>query len=195
MWYKNYDYDFSFPANILGSQMHIPGCRHELSFENEVNLCKYLSFGIENGFLIVDENCDVPSCECHNYSSVLTGSAFECVDQIIKKELSCGKYVRSHSRPHCVHSLGAVPKKGSSKWRPITDCKRPIGSSIISYKSTTFHNCCYSMIDNVIDMLQPNMFMASVDISAAYRSILVHPSQWKYQGIYRGILMDIKRTC
>lgn len=177
------EFDFSYPANVLGSQMHIPGWRHELSYENDSSLRNYLSSGIENGFLIIDEDSSVPVYECLNYSSVLAGPAFEYVDGIIKNELRCGKYVVSPSKPHCVHSLGAVPKKGSTKWRTITDCKRPIGTSINSHMSTTFHSFCYTTIDNVIDMLRPGMFMASVDISAAYRSILVHPSQWKYQGI------------
>lgn len=178
-----YSADFSFPANELGSQMNIQGWRHELEFENDTNLKNYLSFGIENGFLIVDEHCDIPPYECANYSSVLSGEPWECIDGIIRKELSCGKYVRAIEKPHCVHSLGAVPKKGTSKWRPITDCKRPVGSSIDSFMSTTFHNFCYATIDNVIEILQPGMFMASLDISAAYRSVLIHPSQWKYQGI------------
>lgn len=175
--------DFSFPVNELGSQLHIPGWRHELAQENDVCLRDYLWFGVHNGFLIIDEGCDIPSYECTNYSSVLYGDAFDVVDGIIRRELANGKYVFSSSKPHCVHSLGAVPKKGTQRWRPITDCKRPIGSSINSHMLTTFHSFCYTTVDNVIDMLSPNMYMASVDISAAYRSILVHPSQWKYQGI------------
>lgn len=167
--------------NALGSLMHIPGWVHELSYENDTKLRNYLSFGICNGFLIVDEDCVVPSYECRNYTSVLEGQAFEFVDNLIKTELSEVKYVVSSSRPHCVHSLGAVPKNGSGKWRPITDCKRPIGTSMDSLMSTTFQS--YTTIDNVIDMLRPGMYMAAVDISAAYRSVLVHPSQWRYQGI------------
>lgn len=177
------DRDFSFPANLLGSQMHIPSWDYELSYENDVNLRDYLHFGIHNGFLIVDQDCNVPSYECPNYSSVCSGKAFEFVNDVILKELSNGKYVTSESKPHCVHSLGAVPKKGTNKWRPITDCKRPLGNSINTFMTSTFHKFCYTTVDNIIDMLRPGMFMASIDISAAYRSILVHPSQWKYQGI------------
>lgn len=98
----NSSFDFSYPANELGSQMNIPGWRHELFLENDIILRNYLSFGIENGFFIV--NCTIPSYECSNNSSVLTGAAFECVDSIIKKELSCGKYIIANSKPHCVHS-------------------------------------------------------------------------------------------
>lgn len=175
--------DFSFSANNLGSQMHIPGWRHELSYENDTELRDYLDFGIHNGFLIVDQNCDVLSYECRNYSSVLSGEAFQFVDDIIHRELAEGKYVVSSSKPHCVHSLGAVPKKGTNKWRPITDCRRPLGHSINTCMSTTFNSFCFTTVDKIIDMLRPGMFMASVDIAAAYRSVLVHPSQWKYQGV------------
>lgn len=78
--------------------------------------------------------------------------------------------------------MGAVPKK-SGGWRHITDCKGPIGSSINSFMTTTYKEFCFASVDNVMDMIQPGYYMASVDIQAAYRSILVHPSQWGYQGI------------
>lgn len=32
-------------------------------------------------------------------------------------------------------------------------------------------------------MIEPGDFLASVDIHSAYRSIMVHPSQWRYQGV------------
>lgn len=47
--------DFNFKANQLGSQLNLPGWYHELKYENDTNLYNYLLFGIENGFLIVDE--------------------------------------------------------------------------------------------------------------------------------------------
>lgn len=68
-------------------------------------------------------------------------------------------------------------------WRPITDCKRPIGTSITSFMTTTYKEFCYATVDSVTQLIQPGCYMASVDISAAYRSILVNPSQWKYQGV------------
>lgn len=136
--------DFSHPVNSLGSQLNIPGWDHELAFENDDNLREYLTFGVKNGFLIVDENCDIPTYESPNYASVRTGEAHAFVDKLIRDELSKGKYVISSNKPHCVHGLGAVPKKEKNKWRPITDCKRPIGSSINSFMSDTCHNFCYT---------------------------------------------------
>lgn len=87
------------------------------------------------------------------------------------------------NKPHCIHALGAVPKKNSTKWRPITDCKRPIGVSINSHMSSSYREFCYTSVDRVVDMVKPGYYMASVDIASAYRSILIHPSNWKYQGV------------
>lgn len=173
---------FDYHANLLGSQLNIPGWLRELEHENDINLRNYLSFGIQQGFYIVDADADITPYQRDNYSSVLKGDAHSFVDQLLKSELEQRKYVFAEIKPMCIHGLGAVPKK-SGGWRPITDCKRPIGHSINSFMSTTFKEFCYATVDNVIELIQPGDFMSSVDISAAYRSILIHPSQWKFQGI------------
>lgn len=119
--------DFSHEVNILGSQLNIPGWTHELSFENDDNLRNYLAFGVNNGFYIVDNSSSICPYERTNYSSVMQGEAFYAIDKIVHDELDRGKYIVTIDKPHCIHSMGAVPKKGG-KWRPITDCKRPLGS-------------------------------------------------------------------
>lgn len=174
---------FDHEINILGSQFNIDAWRHELSFETDEVLRQYLWAGVTNGFYIVDQDADIPSYECHNYKSATSGDAYEFVNRLIHDELAQGKYRLAAETPHCIHSLGAVPKKGSNKWRPITDCKRPIGDSVNSFMLTTFRDFCYTTVDQVVDLVTPNCFMCSVDIKAAYRSVLIHPSQWKYQGV------------
>lgn len=119
--------------------------------------------------------------DAENYHSVLKGEPHAFIDSLIHSELEQKKYVFADKKPVCVHSIGAVSKK-SGGW-PITDCKRPIGASINSFMTTTSKEFCYTTVDCVIDLVQPGWYMASVDISAAYRSILIHPSQWKYQGV------------
>lgn len=175
--------DFSHQVNKLGSQLNIPAWIHELEHENDSNLRNYLEYGVTNGFLIVDECNNIAPYERTNYSSVLQGEAFDCVNKIVLDELEQGKYVIPNEKPYCIHSLGAVPKKGTNKWRPITDCKRPLGNSINSFMDSTYREFCYTNVDRIIDMIQPGDYMASVDILNAYRSIMVHPSQWRYQGI------------
>lgn len=175
--------DFNHPINLYGSQLNIPAWTHELAHENDLNFENYLWCGVTQGFFIVDEHCHIPTYECKNYNSVISGEAFRCIDKVINHELSLGKYVVSPTKPHCIHSLGAVPKKEPGKWRPITDCKRPLGSSINCFMSHTFREFCYTSVDSVIEMIKPGMFLASIDIASAYRSILVHPSQWRFQGV------------
>lgn len=174
---------FDHYVNSLGSQFNIPGWAHELEFENDNNLREYLWYGVSNGFLIVDVDSDIPSYECQNYASVTSGKAFDYVDNWIHEGLKHGKFIVSQEKPWCVHGIGAVPKKGTDKWRPITDCKRPIGESVNNFMLTTFRDFCYSTVDQVVDMVSPNCYMASIDIEAAYRSVLVHPAQWTYQGL------------
>ena len=119
---------------------------------------------------------------CDNYASALTGEAFEFVDKLIKSELKDGKYVKATSLPHCVHSLGAIPKQDGS-YRPITDCSRPEGISINNHMLNTFQSFNYITIDQVAANVTQGCFMASVDISSAYRSVSVREDQWTYPGI------------
>lgn len=132
-------------------------------------MAQFVLFGVKNGFLIVDEDSQIQPYENSNYRSVESGPAHQ--------------YVIADEKPQCIHALGAIPKKDSKKYRPITDCKRPIGYSINHHMSTTFKEFCFTTVDKVIDLIKPGYFMASVDIAAAYRSILVHPSNWQYQGV------------
>lgn len=174
----------SFNVNLLGSQLNILGWRHELSYENDYNLKQYLSFGVENGFYIVDPDAVITPYERTNYSSVLTGEAHTFIDSLIKTELAAGKYIIADKKPWCIHSLGAVPKK-SGGWRPITDCKRPIGASINSFMTSTYKEFCYTTVDNVIDLIQPGWYMASVDISAiATKSADYFPHQPNRRGAF-----------
>lgn len=84
--------------------------------------------------------------------------------------------------PHCVHAIGAVAK-GPNEYRPITDCRRPIALSINNFMDTTYNYFKFQTLDDVCNTLKPNMFMASIDIASAYRSISVQESHWDYQGV------------
>ena len=166
----------------LFSQMNLVGWEHELAYETDDNLKEYLLTGIRDGFRIVNPLDDIPVYHANNYSSVMEGKAYDFVDNLILEELSEGKYIVAETVPHCIHALGAIPKSGGG-FRPITDCKRPIGSSINNYMSETFAPFSYSSVDDVSKMLQYGDYMATVDVSAAYRSVSVHPDNWTYQGI------------
>ena len=164
------------------SQWNLPAWLWELGHENDSQLRDYLRFGVTHGFYIVDNDACIPEYECKNYRSATSGEAFAFIDSLITREVALGKYVVSATKPQCVHSLGAVPKK-NGKWRPITDCRQPLGSSINNHMSSTFREFSYATVDQVIELVTPNCFMATVDISAAYRTVTVNPAHWKFQGV------------
>ena len=91
---------------------------------------------MRDGFVIVDNTTGIPTYDCPNYISPSSGTSFDYVDHLIREELSDQKYIVAKYTPTCIHSVGVVPKP-DGKFRPITDCKRPIGSSINNYMSNT----------------------------------------------------------
>ena len=166
----------------LRSQMNFDGWSRELSFEPDTELREYLRKGIFSGFDIVDRDAVIEPYERQNYNSVLQGNAHSFIDQLICDELQQSKLVITSGKPACVHAVGAVPKP-DGKYRPITDCKSPIGGSINNYMESTFHTFSCNTVDNVCESMSRQCFMATVDIAAAYRSIAISPDQWKYQGV------------
>ena len=83
--------------------------------------------------------------------------------------------------PSCVHALGAVQKSDGSL-RPITDCKRPISQSVISYMDTTCSTFSYMKLDSVAEFMLPGCYFAPVDIKSAIRSAHIASADRQYQG-------------
>lgn len=164
------------------SQMNLNGWYHELNFEKDLELKEYLWNGVRDGFRIIDCDADIPTYECFNYNSALRGDAYDTIDKLIQKEIEEGKYVFSESKPQNIHAIGAVPKSDHS-YRPITDCKRPLFSSVNNYMNTTHQSFSFSTVDDVVKIIEPQCYMATVDISSAYRSITINPADWDRQGI------------
>lgn len=164
------------------TDLNLIGWQHELSFETDESLQIYLDKGVREGFKIIDSNAVIAGYDCANYTSVLQGEPFDCINKLIEKEVKEGKYIATDVKPIAIHALGAVSKKDSG-YRPITDCKRPLTLSVNNYMSTTHQQFCFAKIDDVADLMQKNMYMSSVDISSAYRTVNIHPSDYQYQGI------------
>ena len=188
-----------FHKNDIGgltSQMNLLCWDYYLNHETDVSIHDYLLYGIKNGFPIIDSDADIEPYRCSNYKSVLSGEAHDYVNDLVLKEISEGKYIRANASPCCVHSLGAVTKSDGS-YRPITDCKHPLGLSINNYMDETFHQFSYCTVDQVADNMSQNCFMVTVDISAAYRSVPSSPAHWTYQAInweLDGELVDLLDT-
>ena len=166
----------------LASQLNISAWEYYLQYESNMEKQTYLRNGIMHGFSIVDSSSDIPQYCCNNYKSVLSTEAFMFVNDLILQEIRQGKYLRVEDQPHCVHALGAIKKKDGT-FRPITDCKRPIGSSINNFMDITAQPFSYITVDYVADAMFSDCFMSTVDISAAYRSVSINSDHWTLQGI------------
>ena len=140
---------------------------------------EFLLWAITDGFPIVDS--DVESYECENYSSITCEENSKKMNSIIAKELAEGMISISDVKPHCIHSLGAVPKTNGGI-RPITDCNRPLGRSINNHCESLLNEFCFKNVDSVLETLSENEFMTVVDIKSAYRAVPIRESHRKFQG-------------
>lgn len=134
---------------------------------------------LTDGFPIVEGELD--SYDCKNYLSILDDTYKSKMDSIIEKELSEGMISRVFNKPRCIHALGAVPKPDGGL-RPITNCSRPVGSSINNHCDGIVKKFHYMSVDSVAEILNPNDFMAIVDIKSAYRAVSIHPNHRTYVG-------------
>lgn len=166
----------------LPSQMKLSTWCRELQQEDDLILKQFLFDGILNGFEIVDNESVILPYDSKNYLSATQGEAKSFFDRLIRKELNEFKYVQVAKQPHCIHSVGAV-RKSNNEFRPITDCRRPIGESINNYMLSTAQEFQFKSIDDICEVLKKGSFLATIDIKAAYRSISVRPEHWQYQGI------------
>ena len=144
----------------LSSQLNVACWEYYVGYEPDLKLRSYLLDGVTNGFAIVDHDSVITPYRCHNYGSVMSGQAFDYVNNLILNEIKLGKYVRAGTEPHCVHALGAVSKADGS-YRPITDCKRPLGGSINNYMDETFHQFTYCTVDQVAAGMSKDCYMAT----------------------------------
>ena len=141
----------------------------------------FLLDGVCHGFKLTDPGIALDGYFCKNYDSA-TITAHDEIEAIIKDELASGKLTVVEDQPLCVHALGAVPKS-SGGVRPITDASRPESLSINNFMHQTFKSFSYKSVDTVSDAMVSGCYMAVTDISAAYRSVLVRPSDRTHQGL------------
>ena len=134
--------------------------------------------GVYHGFKIVDD-VTIKSYDRSNYDSILNGQFYEEMCENLRSELLSGRVTRADRDPVCIHSMGAIPKKDGSL-RQITDCKRPLNYSINNFMDTTCASFSYKSVDHITNMLQPNDYLAVIDLAAAYRSVNIYPKDTVY---------------
>ena len=152
--------------------------------------------GILEGFHIVCDKSltEFLPVEMKNYRSAIHKDIAPLVERQILDELSNGQYIIVDSKPRIISALGAIPKKGCKKVRLIHDCSRPAGYAINDF--ATHNPFKYQSIQDAIDYIKPNSFLAKIDLANAYRVVKLHPSnyeltglQWTFTGMERPTYM------
>ena len=137
--------------------------------------------GIEEGFHIVKpELVNVP-VECKNYRSATDPMVKDKIEAQIKHELQHGHYRVTNEKPTIVSALGAIPKKNSDKVRLIHDCSRPCGQAVNDFADPNKFQ--YQTIQDAVDLITPGCYLAKLDLASAYRSVKIHPSNYKATGL------------
>ena len=175
---------------IGGEPAQLKPCRflylYSLATAEGKNLFNPLMSSIVDGAKVMDGSQEKEhiSYDCKNYKSIFEGNNKSKLDKIIGSELSEGylKVILVDNKPDCIHSIGAVPKPDGGV-RPIIDCCRPDKKSVNNYCSGIEETFTFKSVENVLALLQPNDFMAVIDIKSAYRAVSIHPENKKYMGL------------
>lgn len=140
--------------------------------------------GIWNGFNIVNlsEKLSHKPVISENYKSATNKPVCELVEKQIKVEIEHGHYKLVTEKPTIVSAIGAIPKKDNKqKIRIIHDCSRPSGNALNDYASTSTFK--YQNLQDAVDVITPGCYLAKLDLSNAYRSVKIHPSNYNFTGL------------
>ena len=101
------------------------------------------------------------------------------MERQIVEELELGNYCITKTRPQVVSSLGAITKSNGSI-RLIHDLSRPSGgvNQFIDSSSSS-----YKTVDGATQMMKPSCYLSKLDLRAAYRSVPIHPDNYKFTGL------------
>ena len=136
--------------------------------------------GIRSGFRLVN----LPGydfVELDNYGSATCMDNKTAVEKQICTEIEEGRYIIVDEKPTIISALGAIVKK-NGKIRLIHDASRPDGHGLNSY-AVLDYKLQFESIGHAEQLLNKGYFMAKLDLKSAYRSVLVHPSQYHLTGL------------
>ena len=140
--------------------------------------------GVANGFHIIhqDKLNNLKPVSLQNYKSATNSQNKHKVEKQIQNELVNGRYIIVDQPATITSALGAVPKKGSDSVRLIHDCSRPYGDSVNDLSSPISFS--YQSLQDAIQLIKPDYYLAKLDLLSAYRSVRIHPSNYAVTGIH-----------
>ena len=129
--------------------------------------------------------------EMGNYRSATCARNASMVEAQIQEEVATGRYGVVSDVPTIVSALGAIDK-ANEKVRLIHDCSRPEDASLNAF---AWHDHFrYMSLQDAIDVMPQGAFLAKLDLSQAYRSVRVHPSNYAAMGLKWTFTGDVSPT-
>ena len=140
----------------------------------------FLLDGISNGFRVIEPGSNIHPVEAKNHRSACQYKSE------VEKELRCqikqGNYIIASEKPSVISPLAAIPKDdGSGDIRLIHDGSRPLGQAMNDY--ATLHSERFQTIQDACDLAKPGYWCAKLDLKSAYRSVPIHPNDYRATGL------------
>ena len=143
---------------------------------------EFILRGVIFGFKVINAGCDSAYCKA-NYSSAKTSNSYSIMNSKLKTELSTEAVTVVQNAPQCTHGIFSIPKSNGVGVRTIIDCSKPYNLSVNNFTDQVCTKFSYKTIDDVMNNIQQGDYLAVVDVSDAYRSVNIHPSDRPLQGI------------
>jgi hypothetical protein len=140
-------------------------------------------FAPGGGLTVVSHDVTVPPSALANYSSV--NNAKDVIDADIANELGQGFIAPIPFRPFKINALGAVQKKGCTKYRRITDLSKPKGSALNAFLGTP-PKFRFATVDDAVTYIfkcgSKFVVASKFDLKSAFRHVPVKPEFWHLFG-------------
>ena len=142
---------------------------------------EFLLTGIVHGFQLVPANAYLQPAEMDYHRSATDLAVRDQVESTLLEEIAAGNYMVAMEKPIIVSALGAIPKPDSNEVHLIHDCSQPEGKGLNTY--VDIGHFSFQTLEDAVKLLGPGYFMAKVDIHHAYRSVPIHPGNYRATGL------------
>jgi len=177
------------PPSRIKSPFNISAWTHELQrIHNDITSTNDLLNDITHGVRIGYTGTRSTLISTNHYSAFSNSAA---IAHELEREINLNRKIGPFLQPpfeNFVGSpMGAIPKKRSMpvKWRIINDLSWPAGQSINNHIDKDSFSCSYDTMDAAITHLKilgKGALMSKLDLSDAFRHILVHREDWELLG-------------
>ena len=152
----------------------------------------FLLDGMRNGFRITNKKFDGVPARQKNHASATGSAHWRTVDEQIRQQIDNGRYVVTKEPPATISGLVAIPKPNSSKIRLIHDASRPQGRALNDLAVN--EKFSYRTLYHATSLIERGFHLGKVDLSSAYRSVRIHPSDYDVAGLAWKFPGDDKET-